>query len=87
MERKSGRSTSVPRLLSRLTTRAWEKDADIEGRRATGSIEVGLSPQKDGLFRYSLCSKPETHEDLRVLCASLHYAPDNAVIRGRKKAL
>lgn len=42
MERKSSRSASVPRLLSRLTTRAWEKDADIEGRRATNSDEAGL---------------------------------------------
>ena len=40
MERKSARSASVPRLLSRLTTRAWEKDADIEGRRTTDSLEV-----------------------------------------------
>lgn len=42
LERRSSRTGSVPRLLNRFTSRAWEKDADIEGRRVSNAEVVSL---------------------------------------------
>jgi hypothetical protein len=38
-KRPSGRASGLPGLLTRFTSRAWERDADIE-RRRSGSAEV-----------------------------------------------